>query len=643
MPFIEKDTTAGPVHGAKDVRPQKRLKTPANVPAQNSASGSLGLSQLPRTKKKGKLANLLEMPLDVLYEIFENLAPLDLLHLARTTKALRSVLLNKSATTVWKMARRSVKDFPEIPSDMSEPAYANLAFDTHCHNCLTRGVPDVRWALRVRYCKKCAKMIWPSLRIEKGQQTRSGVPDKHVKAPAPEALAHEKLCKKWQSQNDKQRSDDLWEVRKNRLAELQLLGFDDILQKMDLMTGEMAIRQLNEHPHVTKSKPLTERSWKNIEQDMIDFMEEWREFIAETAQIKTIDARRKVASKALCDFKRAQYALLAFQAELLLPSAVDFWDFPAVSALIKGSERPSVEQFSHFLQSNPDIICGWREEQIAKIIPRFSQSSGLSYTDEASVLATQAQLAIAVFVCLKEMGNSQQSDCLKPNYFMHYPEYLHHRCNRMRSSYILDRETEEGATAKVLGRGYTVPDNFGSSSRTAIRQKWSCAQLHFDAKASGIVKKILQACCLDWQRTSALELDRLDPRLVCLKCSGGNKCNGDRIMSVRGWRTAVTHGMEVHFGNSWVEWEKVCDADARIARVKEVAVEDHFSTRWRCAHCVDMPYEPDKMDLGELKDHLENHHGLRWQEVTPHSDYIEAVDVSPRRFRVVKMAPRATI
>ena len=102
-----------------------------------------------------------------------------------------------------------------------------------------------------------------------------------------------------------------------------------------------------------------------------------------------------------------------------------------------------------------------------------------------------------------------------------------------------DRETEGGAAAKILGRGYTVLDNFGSGSRTVIRQKWSCAQLHFDAKASGIVKKILQACGLDWQTTTALELDHLVPRLVCLKCSGGNKCNGDRIMYVRGWRNAV--------------------------------------------------------------------------------------------------------
>ena len=130
---------------------------------------------------------------------------------------------------------------------------------------------------------------------------------------------------------------------------------------------------------------------------MIDFMEEWREFIGGTTQIQVIDARRKVASKALRDFKRAQYASPTFQAEFLLPSAIDFWDFPAVSALIKGSEEPSVEQFRHVLQSNPDIICAWREEQIAKIIPRFSQSSGLSHNDVVSVLAVQARLAIAVF------------------------------------------------------------------------------------------------------------------------------------------------------------------------------------------------------------------------------------------------------
>src|ERR1700692_674229 len=68
-----------------------------------------------------------------LLQIFGHLLPLDILHLARTTKDFRRVLLHKSSISVWKSARENIAGLPECPSSMSEPAYANLAFDQHCH------------------------------------------------------------------------------------------------------------------------------------------------------------------------------------------------------------------------------------------------------------------------------------------------------------------------------------------------------------------------------------------------------------------------------------------------------------------------------------------------------------------------------
>jgi len=101
--------------------------------------------------KAGQLEGLMSLPMDLLYEvnhclsssrftglptlgqIFGHLLPLDTLHLARTTKAFRRVLMHKSSISVWKAARANVWGFPECPPGMSEPAYANLAFDQHCH------------------------------------------------------------------------------------------------------------------------------------------------------------------------------------------------------------------------------------------------------------------------------------------------------------------------------------------------------------------------------------------------------------------------------------------------------------------------------------------------------------------------------
>lgn len=61
------------------------------------------------------------------------LLPVDLLHLARTTKLFRRFLMARSAESMWKAARANVPDLPNCPAHLSEPAYANLAFDSHCH------------------------------------------------------------------------------------------------------------------------------------------------------------------------------------------------------------------------------------------------------------------------------------------------------------------------------------------------------------------------------------------------------------------------------------------------------------------------------------------------------------------------------
>ncbi len=104
-------------------------------------------------RKSGKLAEILNMPLDVLFEvripvsqprvipltdlfqIFAHLAPYDLLKLARTTKAFRRLLLNKAFITVWKAALEGVPGLPPCPADMTEPEWSNLVFSPNCHVC----------------------------------------------------------------------------------------------------------------------------------------------------------------------------------------------------------------------------------------------------------------------------------------------------------------------------------------------------------------------------------------------------------------------------------------------------------------------------------------------------------------------------
>ncbi|KAI0029158.1 hypothetical protein K488DRAFT_12223, partial [Vararia minispora EC-137] len=78
-------------------------------------------------RKKGSLSVLPTLPLDILFEIFMRLGPADLLHLARTNKAFRNVLMSRQSAFVWKAVLDAVGDkYPPRPPEMSEPVWVNL-------------------------------------------------------------------------------------------------------------------------------------------------------------------------------------------------------------------------------------------------------------------------------------------------------------------------------------------------------------------------------------------------------------------------------------------------------------------------------------------------------------------------------------
>lgn len=57
--------------------------------------------------------------------------------------------MHRSSLTVWTAAREQLPEFPEPFSGMSEPAWANLVFDAHCH--VSYIPPDGILVLIVKY------------------------------------------------------------------------------------------------------------------------------------------------------------------------------------------------------------------------------------------------------------------------------------------------------------------------------------------------------------------------------------------------------------------------------------------------------------------------------------------------------------
>ncbi|TRM61385.1 hypothetical protein BD626DRAFT_502350 [Schizophyllum amplum] len=108
------------------------------------------------------LSRLPSLPLDILYEILASLHPLDLLHLSRTTKTWRVIVLGRSATSAWTRSFSSqIKNRPSIPDDISIPRLTSLMFEPFCQYCHTH-TSEVSWECRVRVCQQCVDLhyLW---------------------------------------------------------------------------------------------------------------------------------------------------------------------------------------------------------------------------------------------------------------------------------------------------------------------------------------------------------------------------------------------------------------------------------------------------------------------------------------------------
>ncbi|KAG6849301.1 hypothetical protein H0H93_009616 [Arthromyces matolae] len=154
--LVDEDSNEGPPNeereeniGEKDDDVKKKSrKRPRNPTMTNGVHKNV-------RGRRGALKGIVEMPLDVAHEIFMYLTSVEILHLSRTCKALRRVLMTKSSLYVWKQARFNMDDFPNCPDDFNEPQYAAFVFSAFCSYCNERKGTYFLWSNRRRFCKTC--------------------------------------------------------------------------------------------------------------------------------------------------------------------------------------------------------------------------------------------------------------------------------------------------------------------------------------------------------------------------------------------------------------------------------------------------------------------------------------------------------
>ncbi|KAK0209119.1 hypothetical protein DFS33DRAFT_1307755 [Desarmillaria ectypa] len=632
-------------------------------------------------KRRAKLSMLPTLPLDILFEIFGHLHPLDLLHLTRTTKQFRRVLTHKSSTTVWKSSLANVTGLPPCPEDMSHPAWASLVFDHFCHKCFAANIRNVDWYLRVRLCSKCAKTCllsesgfdesnksdkiilrsipfhsWPGRHPKEkfcfvkekdtfvkafnacqGKDVRKEFLGKR-KAGVKARKDHAKKCAEWADSVSESRTKELDDIRKQRSKAIETrltslghgeeIAYLKDLEKTGSWSERRALTLFSDQFEVKQPKPLTDKNWNSIEGTMLEYMRDVKTHRLKKERTELLSARRSLIA---AEWRSCQSPPNEFQ-----PGLLDVWlwkemkyfiDLP--SCIIVTPEMVRSAMMSRL----PGFIISWRDEKLLELWCMLDyQVRGGNMND--------LQLATCVFVCTDRRGLHRDIGYDTTGCSMWFPEYLHHPCNTRCT--VFD-ESDESRIGKGVCDHKELGLTHDSETRMMRRREWSTDSLVFDFKASRVVQKILDTCNLN-PKTTVEQLDKVDPRVVCLKCSFGAKCDGERIFPVLTWRTAVHHCMRKHWGDLGVTWQRISDEEAAVARELEKkepqrrGIQQQARKVWRCSTCTGTSLDSGRLTLVDIKTHLANEHDAD----TPVEgiDYFRALDLSPEQPLIARMVPK---
>ncbi|RDB27364.1 hypothetical protein Hypma_004481 [Hypsizygus marmoreus] len=87
-------------------------------------------------KRTRDLSCLLRQPPEIVFEVFGHVHPLDLYHLARSTKALRSLVMTRNSSWLWEVVFERNPAVPPCPPELSFPRWTDLLFGPMvCEKC----------------------------------------------------------------------------------------------------------------------------------------------------------------------------------------------------------------------------------------------------------------------------------------------------------------------------------------------------------------------------------------------------------------------------------------------------------------------------------------------------------------------------
>ncbi|KAJ2924596.1 hypothetical protein H1R20_g12498, partial [Candolleomyces eurysporus] len=480
-------------------------KTRKLNPPKDHPSGSRDKDIRGASRSALKHDVLVDLPLDILCEMFKLLPPLDLLQLARTAKSFRKFLMNRASRSIWTHALSAVEDLPPCPTDLSEPQYAYLMFTNHCHRIFTE--PQHVKDKRTRFHVNTAVSLYACYKKTKGAEAKKAWKKEQRKvwlAKEEHAVACERYFSKVR-EREAQHNEALREKRREQIrVKLRGLGWGE---ELDITQGQLPY---DAYSWGFPAKELTEEEWEGIEKGMIVSMEKAREVrlknIIRTSMINRVNTWVKPAYTSFF-FSQPPNTILPSIHQVCLTEA-----FRTPLCTLPLDQDLSVDLFENAIAQLPAFAEEWRKNRIDQVLGVVRKSSAYKATPASDLSAdTVLPLASTIFHC---------ADC---NQKITYPSILVHRCLFAESWQPKPQDFVHDMPTPIVPQEIEIPDvpSITDDFSLVLLTKYSVGtwrgmkRVKFDDKAHQHMLAMLDA--LGWSSSTTVEeMEEKQPYVECL-------------------------------------------------------------------------------------------------------------------------------
>ncbi|KZT28747.1 hypothetical protein NEOLEDRAFT_1057588 [Neolentinus lepideus HHB14362 ss-1] len=247
------------------------------------------------------------------------------------------------------------------------------------------------------------------------------------------------------------------------------------------------VKAFIEHPLVSQPKELTDRIWNNIKDTLVEFIKEKEVERLEEARLEVMFSRDALAAKLYKDWLATQALTEPFPSVADICLMKEFND-----VIVRPADQPvKKKDFNPAIATLPQFVEEWRAKaklELCKVLPALPEDH--PNRDNAWKDPQRLDLATTIFGC----------GCFNT---VSYPRVLFHRC--LTSFGMSDCKVTDDLTAR-FERLNCVPWGYRDKQRCAV-------------PASRFTRTLVQACGLDPETTTKIDMDELDPKFMCLECA----------------------------------------------------------------------------------------------------------------------------